>query len=162
KQKQQQQTQQQTPGTPPRPGTTTPGTTPQPPGQGATTPGQPMTREAALGDLSQRVRIDTPSLVGSISLKGARIDDLSLVTYRETVDPNSAPIVRLAPSGSPPRFYAEFGWSAPPAPKGSEPLKVPGPDTLWRQQGSGALAVGQPVTLSYDNGEGLEFRRTIA
>src|SRR5262249_10819704 len=55
-----------------------------------------------------------------------------------------------------------FGWSPPTPPQGSEPLKVPGPDTLWRQQGSGALAVGRPVTLSWDNGAGLEFRRTIA
>ncbi len=71
-----------------------------------------MSREAALA-ASPRVRIDTPSLAGSIALKGGRIDDLSLIKYRETVDPNSPPIVLLAPSGSPHPFYAEFGWSAP-------------------------------------------------
>ncbi len=41
-------------------------------------------------------------------------------------------------------------------------MKVPGPDTAWRRQGSGTLTVGRPVTLVYDNGEGLEFRRTIS
>src|SRR5262245_25996889 len=116
-----------------------------------------MTRDAALA-ASPRVRIETPSLSGSISLRGARIDDLSLLKYRETVDPNSPPIVLLAPSGSPHPFYAEFGWSAP----SGASVKLPNSDTLWQQEGSGALSVGHPVTLVYDNGEGLQFRRTIA
>jgi YidC/Oxa1 family membrane protein insertase len=132
-----------------------PGTAPSSPAQVA--PGQILTRDAALA-LSPRVRIDTPSVAGSIALKGARIDDLSLVKYRETVEPNSPPIVLLAPSGSPHPFYAEFGWSPP----SGVSVKLPGSETLWQQQGSGALSVGHPVTLVWDNGEGLEFRRTIA
>src|SRR5215813_10723760 len=146
----------QTPGaapqTPPAPGTA-----PQAPAQGGTLAPQTMSRDAALA-ASPRVRIDTPSLSGSISLRGGRIDDLSLVKYRETVDPNSPPIVLLAPSGSPHPFYAEFGWSAP----SGASVKLPDSDTLWQQQGAGALSVGRPVTLVYDNGEGLQFRRTIA
>src|SRR5215475_2638369 len=102
---------QQAPGTVPRP-PPAPGTAPQAPVQGGTMAPQTMSRDAALA-ASPRVRIETPSLSGSISLKGGRIDDLSLVKYRETVDPNSPPIVLLAPSGSPHPFYAEFGWSAP-------------------------------------------------
>jgi len=129
----------QTPGavpqTPPAPGAA-----PQAPPQGGAVAPQTMTRDAALA-ASPRVRIDTPSLSGSIALKGGRIDDLSLVKYRETVDPNSPPIVLLAPSGSPHPFYAEFGWSAP----GGVTLKLPDADTLWQQQGSGALSVGRPV-----------------
>jgi YidC/Oxa1 family membrane protein insertase len=148
---------QQTPGAsePQRP--PAPGAVPQAPSQAGGVPAQTMTRDAALA-ASPRVRIDTPSLYGSISLKGARIDDLSLIKYRETVDPNSPPIVLLAPSGSPHPFYAEFGWSAP----SGASVKLPIADTLWQQQGSGALSVGHPVTLVYDNGEGLQFRRTIA
>jgi len=146
----------QTPGavpqTPPAPGTA-----PQTPAQGGTVAPQTMSRDAALA-ASPRVRIETPSLAGSIALKGGRIDDLSLVKYRETVDPNSPPIVLLAPSGSPHPFYAEFGWSAP----SGASVKLPDADTLWQQQGSGALSVGRPVTLVYDNGQGLQFRRTIA
>ena len=57
-----------------------------------------------------RVKIDTPRLTGSISLKGARIDDLSLVQFRETVDPNSPPIVLYSPSNTAHPYYAEFGW----------------------------------------------------
>jgi YidC/Oxa1 family membrane protein insertase len=148
---------QQTPGAsePQRP--PAPGAVPQAPSQAGSVPAQTMTRDAAL-TASPRVHIDTPSLSGSISLKGARIDDLSLVKYRETVDPNSPPIVLLAPSGSPHPFYAEFGWSAP----SGASVKLPTADTLWQQQGAGALSVGHPVTLVYDNGEGLQFRRTIA
>ncbi|HKN09818.1 MAG TPA: membrane protein insertase YidC, partial [Pseudomonadota bacterium] len=131
-----------------------PGTTPQAPGQPT---GVPMTREAALA-ASPRVRIETPSVAGSISLKGGRIDDLSLIKYRETVDPHSPPIVLLSPSGSPAPFYSEFGWLV----ETGAATKVPTSDTVWRQQGGGALAVGRPVALVYDNGEGLEFRRTIA
>ncbi len=64
----------------------------------------------------------------------------------------------FAPSGSPHPFYAEFGWSPP----GGTAIKLPTADTVWQQQGSGALDVGRPVTLVWDNGEGLEFRRSIA
>jgi YidC/Oxa1 family membrane protein insertase len=172
KQKQAQQQQQQTqqlPGAPQSPNTTqpqanappVPGTTPQAPGQPGAVPGQTLSREAALA-ASPRVLVETPSLSGSISLKGGRIDDLSLVKFRETVDPTSPAVVLLAPSGSPHPFYAEYGWSAPPPPPGGTALKLPSSDTLWQQQGSGVLAVGHPVTLVYNNGEGLEFRRSIA
>jgi YidC/Oxa1 family membrane protein insertase len=145
---------QQPAGTPaPAPG----GSTPQPPGQPTATPGQPVTREAALA-ASPRIHIDTPLLAGSVALKGGRVDDLSLLKYRETVDPGSPPIVLLAPSGSPHPFYAEFGWVA----AAGTTAKMPGPDTLWRQDGSGTLGIDRPVRLVYDNGEGLEFRRTVA
>ena len=65
----------------------------------------------------------------------------------------------LSPSGSPHPFYAEFGWVGG---AGAHASSCPDADTVWTQEGAGALAVGQPVTLTYDNGEGLEFRRTIA
>src|SRR4051794_25702688 len=87
----------------------TPGT-PPPPGEPAA---KPLTREEALAQ-SPRVRIETPRLGGSIALKGARVDDLTLTQYRETVDPNSPPIVLLSPSGAPHPFYADFGWIAAP------------------------------------------------
>jgi YidC/Oxa1 family membrane protein insertase len=147
----------QLPGGTAQPQTGAPATPSQIPGHGGAASPQTVTREAALA-ASPRVPIETPSLSGSIALKGARIDDLSLNKYRETVDPNSPPIVLLAPSGSPHPFYAEFGWSPP----SGTAAKLPGPDTMWRQEGSGTLSIGRPVTLVYDNGEGLEFRRTIA
>ncbi|HWV40204.1 membrane protein insertase YidC, partial [Pseudorhodoplanes sp.] len=161
-QQQTQQTQQTTPGTAPQPGTAPgasaqPGaaTTPSVPGQ-PTVPGQTLTREAVLA-ASPRVAIETPTIHGSISLRGGRIDDVSLIKYRETVDPKSPAIVLLAPSGSPHPFYAQFGWTNAAGAK----VKLPDDNTIWTQQGSGTLGVGKPITLTWDNGEGLEFRRVI-
>ncbi len=107
---------------------------------------------------SPRIAIQTPTLSGSIDLKGARIDNLSLEQYRETVNPNSPAIVLFSPSGAPDAYYAEFGF----VPAAGVTEKMPGPDTLWTQEGNGTLAVDHPVTLVYDNGNGLLFRRTIA
>jgi YidC/Oxa1 family membrane protein insertase len=161
---QQKQQQQQTQVTPP--GAPTPDGQPAPsgapaPGQAApapgVVPGQTLTREAAL-KASPRLGIETPRVAGSINLKGGRIDDLSLTQYRETVDPQSPPVVLLAPSGSPLPFYAEFGWSPPPG----NNISLPNSETVWKQQGAGTLGVGRPVTLLHDNGQGLEFRRTIS
>jgi YidC/Oxa1 family membrane protein insertase len=116
-----------------------------------------QTRAAVIA-ASPRITIDTPRLHGSIDLKGGRIDDLSLEQYRETTDPNSPPIVLLSPSGAPDAYYAEFGWVA-----GSGVSQgLPGPDTVWNRDGSGALSIDHPVTLTYDNGQGLIFNRTIA
>ena len=131
---------------------------PQVPGHAAApSAAAPVNRAAALA-ASLRVPIATDNVQGSIALKGARIDDLALVRFRETVDPKSPPVILLSPSGTADPFYAEFGWTGG---DGSD-LKLPTADTVWTRAGSGALGVGQPVTLTYDNGEGLEFRRTIA
>src|SRR5690348_7352751 len=131
---------------------------PQVPGQAGAPAGATPAERAAVLASSPRVTIATDSVQGSIALKGGRIDDLSLVKFRETVDPKSPPIVLLSPSGTADPFYAEFGWTS----AAGSGAKVPTADTLWKQVGSGALGVGHPVTLTYDNGEGLEFRRTIA
>jgi YidC/Oxa1 family membrane protein insertase len=155
---QQQAQQQQHEQTLPR---TTPPATPAGPSPRAPSApsGQPPTKTAAqVIAASPRVEIDTPTLRGSIDLKGARIDNLSLTQYRETTAPNSPPIVLLSPSGAADAYYAEFGWVA--ASGTDEP--VPGPDALWKQEGSGALTPEHPVTLTYNNGQGLIFTRTIA
>ena len=114
-------------------------------------------RDTAIAS-APRVKIDTPRLIGSISLKGARIDDLSLVQFRETVDPTSPAIVLYSPSGTAAPYYAEFGWVAASGPA----VKLPDQNTLWQQEGTGILTPSTPITLKYDNGEGLTFHRTIA
>ncbi|MBM3557774.1 MAG: membrane protein insertase YidC, partial [Alphaproteobacteria bacterium] len=101
--------------------------------------------------------IDTPKLRGSINLKGGRVDDLVLKGYREEVKPNSPEIVLLAPAGSPHPYYAEFGWVAA---AGTE-ARLPGADAEWRADGD-LLTVDKPVTLSWDNGQGLVFKRVFA
>src|SRR4030088_2161605 len=145
----------------------TPGSTPQPgaapsPTANAPSANQPasaavVSRDTAITS-SPRVKIDSPRLSGSISLKGARIDDLSLVQFRETVDRSSPPIVLYSPSGTAEPYYAEFGW----VPAAGSTVKLPDRETLWQQEGTGSLTPSSPVTLKYDNGEGLTFRRTIS
>src|SRR5215469_1213506 len=101
---------------------------------------QVVSRPELLGR-SPRVAIATPTLRGSISLRGGRIDDLSLAQYRETTDPKSAAVELLSPSGSAHPFYAEFGWvdASPTA------SAVPTSETVWQQVGSNPLNAGQPV-----------------
>jgi YidC/Oxa1 family membrane protein insertase len=139
------------------PGSGAPGSVAPPAPSAPVEPAKPLTREEALAQ-SPRVPIQTPRLSGSIALKGGRIDDLSLTQYRETVDPKSPPIVLLAPPGSPHPLYAQWGW-LPPA---GSTIKRPDETTVWTQQGSGPLTIDQPLQLVFDNGEGLEFRRTIS
>ncbi len=146
-------TEQTEPGAP-KPGAPAPGTgTPQPGGGAAT-----LTREEALAQ-SPRVAIDTPALKGSISLKGGRIDDLTLKDYRETVEPDSPNVVLLSPAGSPHPYYTEHGYVAASDETG---LALPGEDTLWSAESKGPLTPSSPVTLTYDNGKGLKFTRTIS
>ena len=167
RQETQQQAQQQSK---PQPGSTQPGgpapnatqpATPEVPGTpraGApSAQAQAASREAVIAS-SPRIAIETPRLGGSIDLKGGRIDDLTLTQYREETDPKSPPIVLFSPSGAPDAFYAEFGW----VPTAGSNAAMPGPDTIWKPQSAGALGVGHPVTLTYDNGQGLIFTRTIA
>jgi YidC/Oxa1 family membrane protein insertase len=144
--------------------TTSPSSSPPQPGSTAPSPAAPSAsnapvvgRDQALAD-TQRVKIETPSLIGSISLKGARLDDLSLVKFRDTVDPTSPAIVLYSPSGTAAPYYAEFGW----VPAAGSTVRVPDRNTEWQQESRGALTPTSPVVLKYDNGEGLTFRRTIS
>src|SRR5215471_13291192 len=140
------------------PGPASQGAAPQAPSQsGAGTPAEPKSREAIIAS-APRIALDTPRIRGSIALKGARIDDASLIQYHETVDPTSPAVVLLSPSGSPHPFYAEFGWVG----SAGANVKVPDGETIWTQEGTGTLGIDRPVIIKWDNGEGLEFRRTIA
>ncbi len=128
-------------------------------GQPAAQPGQAAPQDAARKALpreealkeSPRVTIDTPRLAGSIALKGSRVDDLVLKEYRETVAPNSPQVVLLSPFNSEHAYYADFGWA------GSD-MALPNGETVWTAD-SQTLAPGKPVTLTWDNGQGLTFAR---
>jgi YidC/Oxa1 family membrane protein insertase len=123
----------------------------------ASTPAPALTRQAAL-DASPRVGIEAPSYKGSVSLKGGRIDDLVLAKYRENIDPASPNVVLFSPSRSPHPYYAEYGWIAGAGVK--QPM--PGSDTVWRLEKDGPLTDKSPVTLVWDNRQGLVFRRTFS
>ena len=137
--------------------------------------GQAETREAALA-LRPRVRIVTRRLSGSIALKGARIDDLTLLDYRETTEEGSPDIILLSPAESPAAegkqrtsfllpqdaaistgpYFADFGWVAE-----AGEVVVPGPETVW-QADRRELTPAAPLTLTWDNTQGLIFRQKIA
>ncbi|MCZ4352539.1 membrane protein insertase YidC [Roseovarius aestuarii] len=106
-----------------------------------------------------RIAIDTPSLKGSISLQGGRIDDLSLKNYRETLEPDAEIVKLLSPVGSDAPYYALFGWAPG---TGVTADAVPGANTLWQGDESAVLTPDSPVTLTWDNGAGLTFTRQIS
>jgi len=106
-----------------------------------------------------RLTIDTPTLSGTISLAGARIDDLSLKTYRETLDPTSPEVRLLSPVGQEHPYYALMGW-APGA--GTAAADLPDARTEWTIASGDQLAPGKPVVLTWANGKGLTFRREIS
>ena len=102
----------------------------------------------------QRVRIDTPSLKGSINLKGARIDDLVLARERETIGDDAPPVRLLSPAGAPRSYFASFGWTG-------EGVQGPPADATWTAS-QPVLKPGQPVTLSWASPQGVRFDQTIS
>lgn len=112
-------------------------------------------RDAAISS-QPRVAIDTPALSGSINLIGARIDDLELKHYQESVDPDSPIISLLSPSVGPDGYFIEQGW----VPAGGD-VALPNSKTEWRVEGNTKLTASNPITLVFDNDAGLVFRRTF-
>lgn len=137
--------------------------TPATPGGIAVVPGSVAadpaeTRATAIAG-TDRIAIETPKLTGSISLTGGRIDDLSLKGYRETLDDGSPIVTLLSPANAPNAYYALHGW----VPAGDLANDaVPTPQTLWTAPEGATLTPETPLALSWDNGAGLVFSKTIA
>ena len=105
---------------------------------------------------ARRVRITTPHVHGSLSLTGGRFDDITLANYRETLDTASPEIVLLAPQDTPHPYYSEWGWIA-----SDSTVALPGPTTEWAATPDAVLTETTPLVLTWDNGQGLVFTRTI-
>lgn len=112
-------------------------------------------RTQALGTAA-RVPIQSGTLRGSLSLQGARIDDLFLTDYREVQD-DPAPVELFRPQGMEHAYFAQFGWAGANIPGG-----VPGPNTPWRLTAGSTLTPATPITLTWDNGQGLRFTRMVS
>jgi YidC/Oxa1 family membrane protein insertase len=137
-------------------GTTAPGAAPA----GSAAPGAApailaatttATRAEAIA-ANPRIAIRTQRLQGSINLKGARIDDLVLPTYRETVDAGSPPVRLLSPGGTTDAYFGQFGWTGAGAPP---------TDALWTASAS-TLTPAAPVTLGWTSPDGVVFEQVIA
>jgi len=96
-----------------------------------------------------RVAIDTPRVAGSINLAGARIDDIVLKDYRDTLDKDSGPVRLFAPEGTPGQYFAEFGFIA-------GGVRQPS-NALWQADGT-RLTPETPVTLTRTDESGITYR----
>ena len=163
----QQTTQPATPTVPAQPpATPTPGPSagdaslPQLPGDTSTGPSvaAPATAPTTVAPTAAAPRIDvqTSRMHGSISLLGGRIDQVILSDYHVTIDPDSPPIVLFSPAGTENPYFAQFGWLPQ-----DRTIPVPGPDTRW-QSNAQKLTPDAPITMTWDNGQGLRFVRTYA
>ncbi|EAU40899.1 putative inner membrane transmembrane protein [Fulvimarina pelagi HTCC2506] len=116
---------------------------------------QNQSREQVIAG-GNRVTIDTPELTGSINLTGARLDDLRLKHYHETVDDSSPTIVLLSPEELPNGYFAEYGLIQP----GTGQLV--GANTEWQAEDGAELTPDTPVTLTATTESGLTVTRRIS
>lgn len=111
-------------------------------------------REQAIKD-APRISISTPSIKGSINLKGGRIDDIQLIKFKETTNPDSAPVTLYSPAHTKDTYYAEFGWTA------IDPqVNLPDAHSLWKTNHT-TLTPSTPIILHWENGQGVTFKKTI-
>ena len=128
-------------------------------GSSADDPGLGLDAQAEAVSVATRIPIETPSITGSVSIVGGRLDDLSLLNYKETLDEDSENVRLFSPAGQGAAYYSLFGWAPGPSLNNAE---VPGPGTPWSIEVGSTLSPDNPVTLVWNNGAGLTFRRTIA
>lgn len=102
-----------------------------------------------------RVRIETPTLSGSINLRGARFDDLFLKKYKQTLEPDSSDVRLLSDSQSHHPYFIQLGWLS-----ADQAVDAPNADTLWTAR-SDTLTPQTPLVLEYA-ADGLTFVRTIS
>ena len=102
--------------------------------------------------INSRVNIETPSLKGSINLKGAILDDLTLSNYKVSLDENSKNIDLFSPDGTSNPYYIEFGWKE----LNGQIINLPNLETIWQADSSNLLP-GSPVRLSWTNDEKITF-----
>ena len=128
---------------------------PETPQTAKANPTKAISRSDALKE-TDRVFIENSNLSGSISLRGALIDDIILKNYRETLDKSSKPIVVLSPKKSEDGYFVESGWATT-----KSDVKVPDNNSVWQIREGKKLTPASPVTLEWNNREGVIFSKKI-
>ena len=113
-----------------------------------------ITREESINS-SNRIKIENESVVGSINLKGALIDDISFKKHKQKVE-DGKNIIFLNPSDTENGFYIETGWTSI-----GNKTKVPTKDSEWIIKGNNILSDSSPVVLQWNNKEGVTFEKRI-
>ncbi len=126
----------------------------------ASSSGQPGSREQALSATADaRIAIDTGAVDGSISLIGARLDNLNLRQYRRTVEQASGEVTLLSPMEARFGHDAFFGWEVQ---TGADTATLADASTPWLAPDGAELTPATPVTLTLSAGPNLTIDRTIA
>ena len=105
---------------------------------------------------TKRISFENSSVIGSISLKGALIDDITFKKYNETLGSDKK-VTYLNPEETKEGYFIETGWAA----SNLQGIALPNRDTLWKIKGNNKLSVGSPVIIEWDNKSGLIFRKKI-
>ncbi len=106
----------------------------------------------------ERIKIKTESLSGSFSLRGLRLDDLTLVKYRKTTLESSDEIILLSPRSTKKPYFAEIGWLS-----SDSSVLTPNSKTIWSQENNSQILTEEnDIKLFWDNGQGLIFKRKIS
>ena len=105
---------------------------------------------------TKRISFENPNVVGSISLKGALIDDITFKKYNETLGSDKK-VTYLNPEETNEGYFIETGWAA----SNIESIALPNKNTVWKVKGNSKLSVGSPVIIEWDNKSGLIFRKKI-
>ncbi len=108
-------------------------------------------------DTAERVKIKTDSLSGSISLKGLRFDELTLLKYKQDLSADSLPVELLSPAWSKDAYFVELGWLK----STSDSANLPDANTTW-QSDSVELTTEKDVNLTWTNPEGIRFLVNIS
>ena len=115
-----------------------------------------QSRAEVLSNSGQRINIISPRINGSISLTGARIDDVVLADYNDSLEDDASPVTLLQPRGTGEAYYAEFNWLG----LEGDTQALPSATTVWKADKT-ELRPGEAVTLTWDNGSGLLFTKVI-
>lgn len=103
----------------------------------------------------KRIRINTEKLHGSINLIGGSVDDITLANYHETLDDSSPEVVLLSPRKTENQYFLNTGWVSP-------QTNIPSENTIWKLENGKELTPQTSVTISYDNGAGIKFKKIFS